>query len=365
MAAEAEDVGGRMEPAELDKLDDGLFAQALDVERSAADEMLEALDPLRRADQAAGAADVDLALLGDRLAPALGAMVGEDIGRALLAAGQILDHLRDDVAGALDLDPVADAQAEPGDLVAVVQGDVGDDHPADADRLQPSDRGQLAGPADLDVDRLERGLGALGGEFVGHPPARRAADRPEPVLPVEPIDLIDDPVDVVGKVRPRRLDARILIEHLVDRFAAGHQLADREAQAVDRLHRGKVKRSERLAHLAPAVRVEAQRPRRGDTRILLAKRAGRGVARVGENLAAGRLLPLVQRLEVGLGHVDFAADLEDVGRALQLLRDVADGADVRSHVFPDLPVATGGRKHQLPALDSAASRTGRRSSARR
>ena len=75
------------------------------------DEMLQPLDPLRRADQPAGAADVDLAFLGDRLAVAFGAMVGEDVGRALLVAGQILDHLRDDVAGALDAHPVADAQA--------------------------------------------------------------------------------------------------------------------------------------------------------------------------------------------------------------------------------------------------------------
>ena len=78
---QAEDVGGRMQPAELDELDDGLFAQPLDVERAAADEMLQPLDPLRRADQPAGAADVDLALLGDRFAVAFGAMVGEDVRR--------------------------------------------------------------------------------------------------------------------------------------------------------------------------------------------------------------------------------------------------------------------------------------------
>ena len=85
-----------------------LLAQPLDVERAARDEMLQALEPLRRADQPAGAADVDLAFLGDRLAAAFGAMVGEDIGRARLVAGQILDDLRDDVAGALDADAVAD-----------------------------------------------------------------------------------------------------------------------------------------------------------------------------------------------------------------------------------------------------------------
>ena len=53
-------------------------------------------------------------------------MVGEDVGLARLVAGQILDHLRDDVAGALDAHAVADAHAEPRDLVAIVEGDVGD-----------------------------------------------------------------------------------------------------------------------------------------------------------------------------------------------------------------------------------------------
>ena len=39
-----------------------------DVERAARHEMPQPLEPLRRTDQPAGAADVDLALLGDRLA---------------------------------------------------------------------------------------------------------------------------------------------------------------------------------------------------------------------------------------------------------------------------------------------------------
>ena len=118
---QAEDVGGRMKPAELDEFGDRLLAQALDVERPARYEMPEPLEPLGGADQAARAADVDLALLGDRLALAFGAMVREDIGLADLVARQVLDHLRDHVTGALDADAIADAQAEPLDLVAVVR----------------------------------------------------------------------------------------------------------------------------------------------------------------------------------------------------------------------------------------------------
>ena len=176
--------------------------------------MLQPLDPLRRADQAAGAADVDLALLGDRLAVAFGAMVGEDVRLALLIAGQILDHLRDDVAGALDAHPIADAQAQPRDLVAVVERDVGDHHPADPDRLQPPDRGQLAGAADLDVDRFQRRLGLLRREFVRQAPARRPRDEAQSLLPVEPVDLVDHPVDVERQVGALMLDQAVVGERL-------------------------------------------------------------------------------------------------------------------------------------------------------
>ena len=141
-------------------------------------------------------------------------MVGEDVWLARLVAGQVLDHLRDDVAGALDAHAVADAQAQPLDLVAVVERDVGDDHAADADRLQPSDGRQLAGAADLDVDRLQRGFGFLGGKFVREAPARRARDEAEPLLPVEPVDLVDDAVDVERQVGAGLLDRAVMGEHL-------------------------------------------------------------------------------------------------------------------------------------------------------
>ena len=68
---------GHFQPAEREELGDGLLAQPLDIERGAADEMLQPLELLRRADQPAGAAHIDFAFLGHRLAAAFGAMVGE------------------------------------------------------------------------------------------------------------------------------------------------------------------------------------------------------------------------------------------------------------------------------------------------
>ena len=64
--------------------------------------------------------------------------------------------LRDDVAGALHDDRVADPHVLARDLVLVVQRRVRDDDAADGDRLELGDRRQRAGAADLDVDVLER-----------------------------------------------------------------------------------------------------------------------------------------------------------------------------------------------------------------
>jgi len=118
---------------------------------------------------------------------------------------------------------------------------------------------------------------------------------------------------------------------------------------------------------------EPQRTRRGDARVLLAERAGGGIARVGEDLAARRFLAFVERLEVGLGHVHFAADFDDLcpgegrgpGRCVssalrrswapafagvQLLRNVRNRPHIRRHILADRAVAARSGKHQLAPL---------------
>ena len=95
------------------------------------------------------------------------------------------------------------------------------------------------------------------------------------------------------------------------------------------------------------MRQEAQRPRGRDLRILLAKRPRRGVARVGEDLAALRLLPLVERGESILRHIDLAAHLEDRRRAGQSLRNVGNRPHVRPHILADAAVPARRREHQL------------------
>ena len=139
-------------------------------------------------------------------------------------------------------------------------------------------------------------------------------------------------------------------EGLVDRVAALEQVADGEPHPLDRTHRQQLHHAERFADLTPAMGKEAQRPRRGDGRILLAQRSRGGIARVRENLAAGGFLAFVERGEVGLRHVDFAAHLDHLGRVGDALRNVGYGADVGGDVLAHAAVPARRRQHQRALL---------------
>ena len=168
---------------------------------------------------------------------------------------------------------------------------------ADRHRLELGDRRQRAGAADLDLDGLDDGGRLLGGELVRDRPARTARDEAEALLPVEPVDLVDDAVDVVverGALLPRSRDEtasssstdRHILRQRIGLEAARRKPFDHAGLGLGR-HR---------AHLAPGIGEEAERPRRGDRRVDLPQRAGRGVARIGEHLLAGlRLLALSAR----------------------------------------------------------------------
>src|SRR3546814_6424750 len=82
--------------------------------------------------------DLHFAFFALRLAAADRAVVREDIGLAVLRPLLLydLDHLGNDVAGALNDDVVALADVLARDLVLVVQGGAHVHHPADGDRLQ-------------------------------------------------------------------------------------------------------------------------------------------------------------------------------------------------------------------------------------
>ena len=95
---------------------------------------------------------------------------------------------------------VADPDVLAADLVEVVERRSGDGRAGDLRRPQVGNRRQRPGPPDVRDDVLDDGLDLLGRELVGDRPAGRAADDPEPLLLVEPVDLDDDAVGLVWQL---------------------------------------------------------------------------------------------------------------------------------------------------------------------
>ena len=56
-----------------------------------------------------------------------------------------------------------------------------------------------------------------------HAPARCLGEESQPLLPVEPVNLVDNAIDVIRQVGPRMLNPAIMAQHCVD-ISALHQL---------------------------------------------------------------------------------------------------------------------------------------------
>src|SRR6185437_6458746 len=118
--------------------------------------------------------------------------------------------------------------------------------------------------------------------------------KAEPLLPVDAVYFVDDTVDVVIELGASFLDLAMESDQLVGRAAEPGQRIGLEAAGLEPFDHAGLGVCRHFAYFAPGIGEEAERTRRRDLGILLAQRARRGVARVGANLAAGRLLPLVQ-----------------------------------------------------------------------
>ena len=337
-----ENVGRFPDPFLFVKQLDLLFAEPVDIEGATGDEVLEMPDRLIRTGKFAGAVNARaLGAAGDDLAHYVGVQRAWALAREFVRLGPartlVLDHaqhLRDDVAGTLDLHGVALAHVEPRDLAGIVQRRILHHDAADGHRLKLGDGCEEAGAADLDLDVLNDGGGFFGGEFMRDRPARRSRHEAEPLLPIEPVDFIDDAVDIVVEAGAPDFDVAVELQQFVDRAAhLGQRIGFKTAMLEPFDHAGlRVRRHG--AHLAPGVSEETERPRRGDRRIELAQRAGGSVARIDVELLAGLRLLAVKVEERGLGHVDFAAHLAHrrYATAFQPVRNVLQ----RLHIGGDI-----------------------------
>ena len=350
---------------------DLLGAEPLDVEGIARDEMLDVLDRLGAADEAAGAAGDGIQLAGflvflpHRMAAADRAFRREDIFCRIL--WPLLQHniedLRNDIAGALDDNRVTDPDimllladtltgiADALDIVGIVQGGIGHDHAADRHRRQTGDGCQRAGAPNLNVDGLDRGKGLLCRKLVGRCPARRTRSEAEARLQIQPVDLVDHAIDIVIQIGALEPDIAVVPDDLLDRAQPARQWIDRKAPALEDLHHAPLGIFRHLAHLAPGIGEETQVAARRHLWIELAQRTRSGVARVDIGLFALGLHLRIERHEIGFRHIDLAAHFHDIGRiGRQFLRDFADRADIGRDVFTGRPVPTRGGRHQPAVL---------------
>ena len=106
-----------------------------------------------------------------------------------------------------------------------------------------------------------------------------------------------------------------------------------------------------LAHLAPGIGIELERPVAGNARVQLAQRPRRRIARIGEGFLATCRLTRIERGKIGMTHIDFAPDFDDIrhpGR--QDGRDIGDRAHIGSDILALGTIAPGGGGHKLAGL---------------
>ncbi len=183
------------------ELGDHGFAEAFDV-HDAAGGVVEELFGEACGAACVDAAEVDFAFRADDGFTAARAAGGKDDVACAAWVLRVVDNLcdfGDDVAAALDGDEIADADAEAGDLVGIVERGAGDGDAADGHGGECGDGGELAGAAHLEEDIEQLGDGTAGGEFVGDGPAGRFAGEAEAALLGSRVDLDDDAVDFVAE----------------------------------------------------------------------------------------------------------------------------------------------------------------------
>ena len=262
--AQAVEIAAVLHEAALHQQIRDRFAEAVDVHRAAADEVFEQAEALRRA-LAVRAAVRRLALGARDGRAADGARLRHVkallFARALAEHGP--DHLRDDVAGALDDDGVADAHVLQVDNVFVVQRRELHRRAADHHGLEHRERVERAGAADVHVDPEELRRRLRRRELVGDGPARLAADGAHLPLHRQVVDLDDDAVDLVVE-RVALLDPALRERgDLIERLEALDVGVDAEAERLQPLQHVPVRRRVAAvvlpAELVPERRAGARR----------------------------------------------------------------------------------------------------------
>jgi len=252
--------------------------------------------------------------------------------------------LRDDVTRALNLDLVTDADVETINLLFIVQSGVRDDDTAHGDGSQARDRGERPSPSDLNVDGFQGRDRLLSRKLVRNRPTRGAADKAQPLLPVEAVHFVDDAINVIAE-RGATLDhVAIGVEQTVDTVMSLEQVIDLEPPLPQRFDSVCLRVGKGRRVFTPGIGEEFKRPLSGHGRVLLTQAARGCIARVHVSLAPGRVLGGIQGREIFGIDIDLAAHFDPLwpAAACERLWNVFQRARISSDVFPDPAVASRG-----------------------
>src|ERR1700722_12082328 len=188
-------VGEILDQFFLEKLNDDLIAEAVNIHGVAAGKMEQRFPGAR------GTRNVD-ATVGRF---ALGVMHAHPANRTLVrhleffffrAVLHDFQNVGDDFSGAFDEDGIAGVDIEAADFVEIVQRGFDHSDAADLYRLENRERSQNTGAADADHNVAQQRGFLMGLIFVGDGPARRFGGVAQFILQADFVDLHDDAVNI-------------------------------------------------------------------------------------------------------------------------------------------------------------------------
>ena len=200
------------------------------------------------------------------------------VPRGCLLIFDDFDDFGDDVAATFDGDEVADADAETGDLVGVVEGGAGDGGAADEDGLKLGDGSDLAGASGLKGDSEELSDSSAGGELILDRPARGFAGEAYAALLGGGVGLDDYAVDLVAEGIAEGFGMSDEGEDGVDVVDGAGVRVDTEAGGAEGFERGGLRDEECIPVSQEEVSVEVEAALGNDVGFERADRAGSGVA---------------------------------------------------------------------------------------
>ena len=263
--------------------------------------MFKPLNSLRRTGQTPGTAPDGFVFFSDGMSAAfrtdLGKLKFDRIGTALFF--QNLDDLRNNVAGSLNDNRIADADVFAFYFILIVKRSVRNDDAADVDRFQIGNGGQGAGAADLNSDVVDAGYGPLSRKFMRCRPAWRSCQVSESFLQGPAVDLVNNSVDIVRQVGAYGQQIRVT---LFEAFGVGTETVvgiGRKTPALKKKKKFALRLPWYFRQFSPGIGEKAEFALSGYRSVKLPERPGRRVARIGKKFFSFSEILFVQRKKVG------------------------------------------------------------------